>query len=104
MAAGLWARDTSAPSCRAEVLAENIYALSEPPQEGLPFPKPKVESDALAPSALDRPHERVPVVERAQAAEELTYAWLFHLNDVCPELTQRAGEEARRYACRHRAP
>ena len=64
-------------------------------QEGLPFPKPKVESNALAPSALDRPHERVPVVERTQAAEELTYAWLFHLNDVCPELTQRAGAEGR---------
>jgi hypothetical protein len=79
----------------AEVLAENVYALNEPPQESLPFPKPKVESNALAPSALDRPHERVPVVERAQAAEELTYAWLFHLNDVCPELTQRAGAEGR---------
>jgi hypothetical protein len=38
----------------------------------------------------------VPVVERTQAAEELTYARLFYLDDVCPELTQRAGAERRR--------
>ena len=79
-----------------EVLDDDVGGRREPAEQVLALGRAQVERDALAAAALDRPEQRVAVVdERPDLAHEVAAARLLDLDDLGALLAEQAGAERR---------